>query len=111
MFSRAGPIMIETALPKLILRSNKKISVFPVTGLKILGRVDTQLFFPENPEKNSRFHQRILGGLGYPKHRYFFYLASFDTEHTQEISCQYFFAGKPNLITFGMILYEKYQQN
>ena len=68
------------------LRPNKKISVFRVTGLKILGRVGTHFFFnyfffpgknifscilkgispfkmhkiiyfPENLKKNSRFYQ------------------------------------------------------
>ena len=29
----------------LLLRPNKKISVFGVTGLKILGRVGTHMFF------------------------------------------------------------------
>ena len=63
------------------IRPNKKISVFRVTGLKILGRVGKQvvfflvffsrkniilcilkgafkiIFFSEKPQKNSRFHQ------------------------------------------------------
>ena len=30
---------------KLVIRPNKKISVFQVTGLKILGRVGTHIFF------------------------------------------------------------------
>ena len=67
-----------------MFRPNKKVSVFRVTGLKILGRGGTHIFFkylfsefffPENL-KNSRFHlSKFKVGSGYPKHRYFFYLA------------------------------------
>ena len=75
-----------------LLGQVKKISVFRVTGLKILGRVGTLIFFNyffsgkniilcilpiethkitfffRKPEKTSMFHQKS----GYPKHRYFF---------------------------------------
>ena len=73
--------------------------MFLATGPKILGREATDIFFnyfflekyiilciwkgispfnmhkiihfPRKPEKNSRAHQLIKLGLGYPKHRYF----------------------------------------
>ena len=33
------------------------------------------IFVQEKLKKNSRFHQSIYVGVGYHKHRYFFYLA------------------------------------
>ena len=49
-----------------VLRPNKKIVVFWVTGLKILGRVVGTHIFSRKPGKKI---------LGCPLHRYFFYLA------------------------------------
>ena len=84
-------------LPSTLQRN--AISVFRVTVLKILGRVGTPFFCSFFPEKNiilcilkgisplkmqkiiyffqktwkkSRFHQKILVGWSYPKHRIFF---------------------------------------
>ena len=40
-----------------MVRRNKKISVFWVTGVKILGRVGTHIFFKkENSGKNNFMH-------------------------------------------------------
>ena len=91
------PVLVE-------LRPNKKISMFRVKGLRILGRVGTHIyiifnslsedflcilkgvlpfkmqkkyiFFPENLKKILGFTSKFRKGLGYPKHRYLFiYLA------------------------------------
>ena len=49
-----------------MLRPNKKISVFRVTGLKILGRVGTHifllLFFSENLKKNLGYTSKLRWG-------------------------------------------------
>ena len=88
---------LSSLLKLLLIRPNKKISEFRVTGLRILGRVDTFfliisfsrktiilcilngispfkmykiIFFPESLKKKIK----VSPGLGFPKHRSFFYL-------------------------------------
>ena len=41
------------------IRPNKKISVFRVTGLKILGRVGTHIFFLENIHNFMHFERHF----------------------------------------------------
>ena len=65
-----------------LYRPNKKISVFRVTGLKILGRVGTHIFLIIIFSWKKKFFYAFWKAKyviwiesGYLKHRYFFYLA------------------------------------
>ena len=74
MYKIIGPAHKILVLTARGVRPNEKISVFRVTGLKILGRIGTHIFisiiffldfnmhkilFSSSPEKNSRFHLKI----------------------------------------------------